>query len=498
MSDTDTDQDPIELPVNPGDLIGGKYRVDRVLAIGGMGAVIQATHKILRKRVAIKLLLPELAGHDEAGQRFLHEAHAAASLRSDFIAGVTDVDTLDDGTPYMVMDFVEGQCLADVLDEGPLPIEQAVNICMQVCLGLAVAHARGIVHRDIKPSNLMLTTTSSGQERTVILDFGIAKIENPFGNDASITNTRSLLGSPAYMSPEQVGNAKNVDQRSDIWSLGVVLWKMLTGESLFDGETVGEVLTGILRDDPRPPSALREEIPSELDAVVLRCLERQRGDRYGTVRDLLHALAPFAAERARMSLVRLSDRPPPLSTPDSGLDESTASPLVIQGPVSATAPTLIGHSTSTASREDTLVTAGGSPAGKRSGRLLIGALAIVGVVGIGFLVNSSSSTAAESADGTSAAPGAADSAAQQASAAVSPASHESAKPTASSSASPPASSPTSPAPSQSAVGAAVAAPRTIRTASPATPRPPLRPSAPKATATYSPFDAPPGALDKRE
>ena len=494
MSDNDTEQEPLELPVEPGDLIGGKYRVDRVLAVGGMGAVLEATHKTLRKRVAIKLMLPELTGHKEAVKRFLHEAHAAASLDSDFIAGVSDVDTLDDGTPYMVMDFIEGESLADLLDDGPLPIERAVDICMQVCLGLQVAHTHGVVHRDIKPSNLMLTTTSSGEARAVILDFGIAKIDNPFGSSASLTNTRAMLGSPAYMSPEQVGNAKNVDRRTDIWSLGVVLWQMLTGESLFGAETVAEVLAAILRDDPGPPSALRARVPPELDEVVLRCLERQRGDRYGTAHELLHALAPFATQRARLSLVRLSDRPPPLSTAGSGVEASPSTSLAVDGSVSASASTQMEGEAPPASGADPLAAAGGLTTTNPNRRLLVGVLAgAIVVAGVGFWLNASSPTAAGPGGGTTSAPEAAAPAAQPASAAVSPKGHESAKPAASRAESPPASSPP---PSQSAQGVAVTAPGPVRTASPAPPPPP--PSAPTTTSTYNPFDAPPGALDKRQ
>jgi serine/threonine protein kinase len=191
--------------VREGELLAGKYRVERVLGEGGMGVVVAARHVELDERVALKFLLPGTLGQPDAVARFLREARAAARIRSEHVARVTDVGTLETGVPYMVMEFLEGADLSRILREhGPLPIEDAVDYVVQTCEAIADAHALGIIHRDLKPANLMLVTRSDGGSCVKVLDFGISKVSGPGQDAMAMTSTSTILGSPIYMSPEQM------------------------------------------------------------------------------------------------------------------------------------------------------------------------------------------------------------------------------------------------------------------------------------------------------
>ncbi|MFO0616181.1 MAG: serine/threonine-protein kinase [Polyangiaceae bacterium] len=295
----------MESPAEIGDLIAGKYRVDKVLGTGGMGVVVAATHVGLNEVRAIKMLRPKLATNPAYTDRFLQEAQAIARLKSEHIARVHDVGihVRADGqsVPYMVIEYVEGGDFATVLRQrGAPPVEQAVTYVLQITEALAEAHKHNIVHRDIKPANLFLSTSNDGSACVKVIDFGIAKTA------ANLTQVGVVLGSPRYMSPEQIRESRDVDVRADIWSLGIVLYELLTGQTPFQGGGILEVCERIFEDDPARPSRLRADVPAALDAVVLRCLEKDRERRYPHVAALAEALAPFATEDARTVAQRVA------------------------------------------------------------------------------------------------------------------------------------------------------------------------------------------------
>ena len=290
-----------------GALIAGKYRVERVIATGGMGTVLEARHEVLEQDVAIKLMRPAIAEHAELAQRFLREARAAARVASDYVARVTDVATLDDGTPYMVMEYLRGEDLATVLERGePEAICDAVDYVMQALSGIATAHKLGVVHRDLKPANLFLVELAEGR-RIKVLDFGISKVmdeSEPDGLRAGTTTAaNAVLGTPRYMSPEQVSSAKNVDGRTDIWSMGLILYELLTRSYPFEGHNSASIMASILTTPVTTLRAHRGEIAPELDEVVRRCLEKDRERRFPTARAMMVALAPFASARVRAMLL---------------------------------------------------------------------------------------------------------------------------------------------------------------------------------------------------
>ena len=293
----------------PGEVLAGKYRVDRVLGQGGMGVVVEARHLQLEERVAMKFLLPEYAQHPEASARFLREARAAVKIKSEHVARVVDVGTLDSGAPYMVMEFLQGRDLSqDVAHRGALPVEEAVEFILQACEAIAEAHAQGIVHRDLKPANLFLTQRADGSPSIKVLDFGISKVTMPTesGPDMSLTKTSAMMGSPLYMAPEQMRSSRDADARSDVWSLGAILFELLTARPPFDAESLPELCAKILTEQPPPLHSLRAALPKELDAVIGRCLARDREARFSNVAEFAVALVPFAPKRARGSAERVS------------------------------------------------------------------------------------------------------------------------------------------------------------------------------------------------
>jgi serine/threonine protein kinase len=288
------------LPPQPGDVIADKYVIENVVGTGGMGVVVAARHLQLGQQVAIKLL--RLSGLEpdrqaEARARFLREGQAVAALSSDHVVRIHDVGTLESGEPFMVMELLRGEDLARLLDRhGPAPVPVAVDYLLQVCHAVAEAHAAGIVHRDLKPSNLFVSMKSDGRPIVKVLDFGISKTASAAQEafEGNLTDTRSVVGSPFYMSPEQVRDAKRVDARTDVWSLGMILYEMLTGEPAFKASTLPAICAAIAADTPRPLREARPEVPSELEAVVARCLEKDPERRYQKVSDLVRALSPFA------------------------------------------------------------------------------------------------------------------------------------------------------------------------------------------------------------
>ncbi|WP_437783639.1 serine/threonine-protein kinase [Sorangium sp. So ce1097] len=294
-----------------GDIIGGKYRVERVLGRGGMGIVVSAHHVSLRHRVALKFLLPEGRTTPGAVERFFREAQAAAAIASEHIARVIDVGHTDEELPYFVMEYLNGIDLEALVERrGPLPTEQAVSYVIEACEAVAEAHALGIVHRDLKPGNLFLASRKDGSTLIKVLDFGISKASDAgvFGADAKLTASSVVLGSPRYMSPEHIRTPRAVDARSDIWALGMTLYQLLTGRLPFETESVSALFVSIVTDPPVPPRAHRPEIPVELECVLLMCLEKNPARRPQTVAELVALLEPLGSEPARRKAARILRR----------------------------------------------------------------------------------------------------------------------------------------------------------------------------------------------
>jgi eukaryotic-like serine/threonine-protein kinase len=310
-------------PIVAGQVIGGRYLVGTLIGQGGMGLVCAATHLGLESPVAIKVIRSDLRGDAEFVERFLNEARRAAALKGEHIAGVHDVGVLDTGEPYLVMERLEGVELEAYLRSvGPLEPKRAAELALQVCEGLEEAHAAGIVHRDLKPANLFLTRRSDGKEVLKILDFGISKA---VADEAPSSLTSRPLGSPWYMSPEQMLDASSVDFRADIWSLGVVLFEFLTKTQPFDGKSITEVCAKVLTAPPPLPSTIRKDLDPDLEAIVIRCLQKERDDRYPDVRALALDLQTFLS---RCSGERESVRQRPFPDYDS-LAPSTDDDLLV-------------------------------------------------------------------------------------------------------------------------------------------------------------------------
>ena len=280
--------------MQPGTILGEKFRVERVLGEGGMGCVVEATHLELGTKVAIKFLLPSALQNAEIVTRFEREARATAALQSDHIVNVTDVGRFPDGSPYMVMEYLSGCDLSTGLARagGRLPIAEAVAYGVQAAAGLADAHDSGVVHRDIKPANIFLHERKDRRVVVKIVDFGIAKQTED--TSRNITLASAIMGSPKYMSPEQLRNSKSADARSDIWSLGVTLFEMVAGRTPFAAESMAVLHADILHAPAPSVLEFRPEAPADLDAIVQRCLAKDPAARYASTRDVMVALEQLA------------------------------------------------------------------------------------------------------------------------------------------------------------------------------------------------------------
>ncbi|MBX3201125.1 MAG: protein kinase [Labilithrix sp.] len=291
-----------------GELLASKYRVERVLGMGGMGVVVAAMHVDLEQKVALKFLLPSALAQPGIVERFAREARASVRLKSPHVARTIDTGRLDNGSPFIVMEFLEGRDLdAELEARGPLPVEDAASYVLQACDAIAEAHAAGIVHRDLKPANLFLARGHDGRSLVKVLDFGISKVATTDAAPAALTSTETVFGSPAYMSPEQMRSSKVVDGRTDIWSVGVVLYELVTRRLPFEAPTALEIGLKASQDPTPSPRSHRPDLPEALEQVILRCLEKEPGDRFATISELATALAPHAHARDRAIAERIGD-----------------------------------------------------------------------------------------------------------------------------------------------------------------------------------------------
>ena len=304
-----------ECPVKEGELVGGKYRVERTLGMGGMGVVVAATHVQLEQKVALKFLLADAAENEDVALRFTREAKAAAKIQSEHVGRVMDVGTTESGAHFMVMEYLEGRDVAAILaEDGPLPVERAADYVLQACEAIAEAHAAGIVHRDLKPANLFLARRNDGSSIIKVLDFGISKstvsrASLTGATDPALTNPSAVIGSPLYMSPEQLEAAPRVDGRADIWALGVILYEMVSCKTPFFAQSVPLIYSGILNN---PPPPLADSVPAgtavepAFEAVVRRCLEKSPERRFTDVAELVTALVAFAPRQGRETAAKVS------------------------------------------------------------------------------------------------------------------------------------------------------------------------------------------------
>ena len=391
-----------------GELVADKYEVEHVLGSGGMGVVVAARHVQLGRRVAIKFLRGYAADDPNATERFLREARAAVVLTSQHATKVLDVGTTQAGEPYIVMEYLAGMDLTELLRQrGRLGVEDTVDIVLQACEAIAEAHAHGIVHRDLKPPNLFVTTDSDGRRLIKVLDFGISKSVGDQANP-NLTASGSLVGSPAYMSPEQVRAPKSVDTRTDVWALGVILYELLTGKSPFSADTLGETLARIVTETPLSIRELRADVPEGLDTVVRRCLRREPERRVQSVAELASMLQPFAAPESE-ALVRRIQRIGSSAPYEAAPVAERASPAQRTYTSDASAPAALRERTATQWQ-----TSGAShePASRRRGRWVAvgaGAFLLVAAVGVFALRGrrgdgSKASDQAEAQPGTSKAP----------------------------------------------------------------------------------------------
>jgi serine/threonine-protein kinase len=327
----------------PGDIIGGKYRIVRMIGDGGMGAVYEARHQILGTSVALKFLHADLAKRPGLSSRFLQEARVSASIQSPHVTKVTDVDQTPDGAPFLVMELLTGEALQQLLDRShKLPKDQAIDFTLQVLSGLEAAHALGVVHRDLKPDNVFITPSPGGPV-CKLLDFGIAKLRQSNEYTKGLTRPGALMGTPEYMSPEQLYSADRVDHRADLYSLGVMLFEMLSGERPAQGEDAAAIVGNVMAGKVRRLDELMPSLPKELVDVAHRAIDPDKGRRFQSAVEMRVALAPFAGQLSHAGKLAATpvptgaSGPPPPATEGAKPDPATEK----QGPpVTADEPAL--------------------------------------------------------------------------------------------------------------------------------------------------------------
>jgi serine/threonine-protein kinase len=384
-----------------GTILDGRYKLERVIGAGGMGAVYEATHTVTGKRVAVKLIQQVALGDTDVWSRFQREARASSAIDTRHIVAVTDSGRdAATGLPFMAMELLRGEDLGSLLDRrGKLDTSVGVRLIAQACLGISKAHRVHVVHRDIKPANLFLTEDDESDEVIVkLLDFGIAKVRpaTPIESDGlHLTQTGKLLGTPLYMSPEQAQGAKDIDARTDVWSIGAVLYETLTGQSPFqDADNLGKLILAICSKRPARPKELAE-VPDDLDDIVMRCLTIERDERYSTIDDLLTDLSPWLVDGCRVGRSEIwhGASAPPLRPSLRGMvgSQPRSSPgpsaLSSEETLSVDEPSLrsFPHLPEDASIESTHYATSQTHAPKRPrsrGRVVAAAAAALGVTGV--------------------------------------------------------------------------------------------------------------------
>jgi serine/threonine-protein kinase len=499
-------------PIRPGDHVAGKYTVEQVIGSGGMGYVVLATHPILGA-CAIKLLHPDHAQNAELVARFVREAQAAQRIQNEHVVRVSDVGIdAASGVPFIVMERLLGQDLEHVLQaQGRLSVEHAVEFVLQACEALVEAHIEGIVHRDLKPANLFVTSRRDGTPFVKVLDFGISKMASAPGGSglagaAGLTHTTGVMGTVLYMSPEQLQRPKEVDARSDIWALGVILYELLSGKLPFVGEDMPNTCVKVMLEEPEPLSALRPDVPASLLAVVARCLRKDRDERFAHVSDFASALFDVATPRGRGSIERIVDvgraaghsmsLGPPLAR--AGASASPSSP----GAAGAASAAYPAARTTTSAAVSVLGAEPTAGVAKRSrAPFLVAGFAVVGFLGgVAAFALSRGSVTTSPSSGAEASDAPLKSAAASSSAASSPREVASKEPSATASAAAAVSA--APASSRRGLASPQAAPRAASVR--AAPAPSLSaPSAPSSSAPPTPSvaiatTAPPVSTKKRD
>ena len=359
-----------------GVILGGKYKILGVLGQGGMGTVLLAHHLDLDQKVAVKVLTKELGADPRFVVRFTREARAAVRLQSEHVARVTDVGTFPEVGPYIVMEYLEGQDLEQLLEQGgPLPTTEAVDYVLEALDAVGEAHSLGIIHRDLKPANLFLADRNDGSRIIKVLDFGISKLDPIHNSDSQhkLTLEGVLVGSPAYMSPEQLKADVTLDARADVWSLGVVLFQLLTADLPFDGPTLGALVAAVVSAVPTRVRSLRPDVPSKLEVIIQRCLERDLERRYGNVAELAQALAPFGSGRAAKQIQRTGEMSRRAAAKRKTPEAASSSPSVSEPESPRKGLVMVGKQT---------VDEGPMPR-RQAARWVIGAVLLAGLVVLG-------------------------------------------------------------------------------------------------------------------
>jgi serine/threonine protein kinase len=276
-----------------GNILEGKYAIQSVIGEGGMGVVFEAKHMIIGRKLAVKVLFPEIATHPEIVERFYNEARTAASIGHDHIIEITDMGTYEK-SPFIVMEYLEGQNLTKFMGGEALTADVAVGILMQVLDALNAVHGKGVIHRDLKPDNIFLIGKAGRADFVKLLDFGISKLKTTESQNMALTRTGTILGTPYYMAPEQAAGRKDQDHRIDLYAVGVILFEMLTGQLPFKGDNYNALIAAILTEEPPRPTYYNPGIPHELENIVMKAISKQPHLRYSNALNFMEALRPFA------------------------------------------------------------------------------------------------------------------------------------------------------------------------------------------------------------